>query len=260
MKPKLSVIKIGGNVVDNTPTLHQFLHNLAHYDDPVVLIHGGGKLATQLADKLGIKQTMVEGRRITDEATLDVVTMVYAGLINKKITSKLHSMGRTAVGLSGADGNLIRASKRQHPEIDFGYVGDVQEVNATFLHGIINQNLTPVLCAITHDYQGQLLNTNADTIAQEVAVALSSTYEVSLVYIFEKSGVLMDIQDENSVIAELTNDSYLHYKMEGIIHTGMVPKLDNAFKAIDTGVDNVKIGKAEDINDILHGKKGTKIL
>lgn len=260
MKPKVNVIKIGGNVVDNPDVLQPFLKNCADCKENIVIIHGGGKLATQMADRLGIQQTMIDGRRITDEATLDVVTMVYAGLINKKITTQLHHLGRTALGLSGADGNVITAEKRQHPEIDYGFVGDVKYVNSRFLSNVLNQNLTPVICAITHDQSGQLLNTNADTIAQEVAVALSDSYEVSLIYIFEKSGVLTDVNDEQSVISLLTKESYNQLKSDGSIHSGMIPKLDNAFKAIEMGVNNVKIGKAEDLNDVLHGKKGTKIV
>jgi acetylglutamate kinase len=260
MKEKVNVIKIGGNVVDNADVLSSFLKVCAKYPEKIILTHGGGKLATELAHKLAIEQTIIEGRRVTDEATLDVVTMVYAGLINKKITSKLYSLGRTAIGLSGADGNVISAEKRQHPQIDYGFVGDVKAVNSIFLQNILDTKLTPVLCAITHDEKGQLLNTNADTIAQEVAVALSPIYEVSLIYIFEKSGVLTDVNDELSVISVLTKDYYSTLKENGSIHSGMVPKLDNAFKAIKSGVNNVKIGKAGDINEVLNGKKGTKII
>jgi acetylglutamate kinase len=260
MRPRLNVIKIGGNVVDSPAMLQLFLQNIAKHPTPSVIIHGGGKIATQMAEKMNIPQTMIDGRRITDEATLDIVTMVYAGLLNKKIVSKLHSLGRTAVGLSGADGNVVLAKKRVHPTLDYGYVGDVQSVNGQFLQNIIDQNLTPVLCAITHDSQGQLLNTNADTIAQEVAVALAAYFDVSLIFTFEKRGVLLNVDDEESVIKELTRAAYSKHVELGAIHSGMIPKLDNAFKAIDDGVKSVKIGKAEQLTQILNDEEGTKII
>jgi acetylglutamate kinase len=260
MKQTLNVIKIGGNVIDNPSMLNTFLETVAQIRTPFVIIHGGGKIATQMAIKLDIPQTLIEGRRITDKPTLDIVTMVYAGLINKNIVSKLYSLGKTAVGLSGADGNVVLASKRVHPTLDYGYVGDVEKVNAQFLLLIIEEQMSPVLCAITHDANGQLLNTNADTIAQEVAVALAEHYEVSLIYTFEKRGVLLDVNNEESVIKILTKSEYTNFVNQGAIHSGMIPKLDNAFKAIDAGVSNVKIGKAEQLIEILNDEEGTKII
>ncbi|HMP31535.1 MAG TPA: acetylglutamate kinase, partial [Saprospiraceae bacterium] len=256
----LHIVKIGGNIVDDALTLLNFLKELSEFSGQIILVHGGGKKATQLAEQIGIKQQMIDGRRVTDRDTLDIVTMVYAGLINKNIVSKLCSLGKKALGLSGADGNLIVSHKRRHPSIDYGFVGDVDHVNSQLLHDLINLGLTPVFCAITHDTNGQLLNTNADTIAQEIAVSLSGFYDISLVYIFEKNGVLKDVNDEASLISILTKKDYTQFVAEGAIHSGMIPKLDNAFKAIDCGVDNVKIGKAQHLTEILHGKQGTKII
>lgn len=260
MKSALQVIKIGGNVIDNEHLLSKFLDDISTHTEKTILVHGGGKLATQLADQLEIKQTMIEGRRITDKKTLDVVTMVYAGLINKNLVAKLQSLGKNSIGLSGADGNVVLAKKRKHPSIDFGFVGDVYSINDMFLQNLLSSSITPVLCAITHNMEGQLLNTNADTIAQEIAVSLSKSYDVTLIYMFEKAGVLRNVDDEDTVIPTLSHSSYALYKSEGVIHTGMIPKLDNAFKAIADGVKSVKIGKPEQLIDIINGKKGTTIL
>jgi acetylglutamate kinase len=260
MKEALQVIKIGGNVIDNEVLLSKFLVDISSHEGKKIIVHGGGKLATHLANKLDIKQTMIEGRRVTDKETLDIVTMVYAGLINKSIVAQLQSLGSNSIGMSGADGNVIVATKRQHPSIDYGFVGDVVSVNGEFIDYLLRNDMTPVFCAITHDTKGQLLNTNADTIAQEIAVALSEFYYVSLVYIFEKAGVLRDVDNEDSVIPTLSVKEYMECKANGLIHSGMIPKLDNAFKAIKLGVNNVKIGKSEDLKAILNEQKGTKIL
>lgn len=260
MKTPLHIIKIGGNVIDDEVILQKLLKDVSDISDRVIIIHGGGKRATRLAEQLGIPQKMMDGRRLTDQPTLDIATMVYAGLINKNLVSKLCSFGKVAIGLTGADGNLILSHKRQHPSVDYGFVGDIDEVNSPLLVHLLQYGLTPVMCAITHDKRGQLLNTNADTIAQEVAVAMSFLYDVSLIYLFDKAGVLTDIHDENSCIPILTQSQYRNDVQNGVIHSGMIPKIDNAFKAIEAGVSNVRIGKAEFLTDILHDKKGTKII
>jgi acetylglutamate kinase len=246
---RLRVVKIGGNVIDSPEDLRALLQRFASMEGPKVLVHGGGKLATELSGRLGITPKMVDGRRITSEQDLEVVTMVYAGLINKRVTALLQSMGCNALGLSGADGNIILAQRRPVKEVDFGLVGDVEQVNGPFLSGLVEQCISPVLCAITHDGAGQLLNTNADTIASEVAVALSPWFEVEIIYCFEKKGVLRDVADETSVIAKLAPERYLELKAEGAIHSGMLPKLDNCFAAISRGVSSVLITDGETLCD-----------
>jgi acetylglutamate kinase len=257
---KLIVIKIGGNIIDDEAKLSSFLKNFAAIDVKKVLVHGGGKLATKLAEQMQIPQQMIEGRRITDAETLKIVTMVYAGYINKNIVAQLQSQGCNAIGLSGADGNAVQAHKRKHATIDYGYAGDIDEVNTSLLDSLLRQNLSPVIAPITHDKKGQLLNTNADTIAQEIAKALSSSFEVQLIYSFEKSGVLLDATDDNSVIAEINPGSYKELKQKNLVFAGMIPKLDNAFAALDHGVKKVIIGKAENINQLIKGEKGTSII
>lgn len=256
---KLIVIKIGGNIIDDESKLSSFLKAFAAVNEKKILIHGGGKLATRLADKLGIEQQMINGRRITDAETLKMVTMVYAGYINKNIVAQLQAAGCNAIGISGADGNAVLAHKRMNAETDFGFVGDVDAVQTDFLHTLIDKNFCPALAPITHDGKGQLLNTNADTIAQEIAKAMSDKYEVSLVFSFEKAGVLLDTDNENSVIPVLHPDYYLQLKNEGKIFAGMIPKLDNAFAAIEKGVKKVIIGKAENLSELISGKSGTSI-
>lgn len=259
LKERLYVIKIGGNIIDDAQRLSTFLAGYASVSGKKILIHGGGKLATQLAASLQIPQQMVDGRRITDAETLRVVTMVYAGYINKNIVASLQQLGSNAIGLCGADANLIRAQKRVHETIDFGFVGDVQQVNDAFLQTLLQQDISVVIAPITHNGEGQLLNTNADTIAQEIATAMARHYQVSLIYSFEKTGVLLDVNDESSVIPQLTPSLYQQYRKEEKIFAGMIPKLDNAFRAIASGVYNVTIGKAEELEKLVGGQTGTTL-
>ena len=256
---RLFVIKIGGNIVDHESKLSQFLSDLSSIDDHIILIHGGGKIATALADKMGVEQTMVNGRRITDASTLEIVTMVYAGLINKTIVAQLQAQGCNAIGLSGADGNTILSHKRSVGLLDYGYVGDVDLINTSVISALLNAHLVPVFSAITHDGKGQLLNTNADTVAQEIATAMSKAFATTLIYCFEKDGVLLDIDDESSVIPHLSSDYYQELKAESKIFAGMIPKLDNAFSAVAKGIDGVIIGKAEKIKELTSGRTGTLI-
>jgi len=256
---KLYVIKIGGNIVDNPALLTNFLAAFSTIEGQAILVHGGGKLATSLAAKLGLEQTMVEGRRITDGETLKIVTMVYAGYINKNIIAQLQAMHVNAIGLSGVDGNLIKAHKRINSNIDFGFVGDIDEVNTGFIHQQLLNNTRLVIAPITHDGAGQLLNTNADTIAQTIATAMSNTYKVHLVYGFEKEGVLRDVTNEDSVISSINNLTYSQFKKENVIFEGMIPKIDNAFLALHGGVQSVIIGKAEKLIELINGTAGTTI-
>ncbi|MBB5635395.1 acetylglutamate kinase [Pedobacter cryoconitis] len=259
---QLTVIKIGGNVIDNSEKLHQFLVDFTALQGDKILIHGGGKIATELGTSLGIEPKLVDGRRITDIETLRVVTMVYGGLINKNMVAQLQARGCNAIGLSGADGNVIRAVKRPVKEIDFGFVGDLDEnsVSVTTLDSLLKSQLVPVLCAITHDGESQLLNTNADTIASAVAVAMSSVYETRLVYCFEKKGVLKDVEDENSLVTEIKREDFERLQTEGIVSGGMIPKLHNAFEAIRQGVKAVYIGKADELPQIDTLGFGTRLI
>lgn len=257
---KLYVIKIGGNIVDDEEKLAAFLKTFAAINGKKILVHGGGKIAAKLASQLGIPQQMVEGRRITDAETLKVVTMVYAGLINKNIVAQLQAKNCNAVGLSGADGNAVLAHKRAVKDLDYGFAGDVDEVNAPFLQNLLQQDISLVLSPITHDNQGKLLNTNADTIAQEVAKAMANFYEITLVYSFEKSGVLLHADDDASVIPFINADKYKSLKKEGLVFAGMIPKLDNAFSALQSGVKKVAIGKAENLDLLIDSKSGTSIV
>lgn len=257
---KLYVVKIGGNIIDDAEKLKRFLNIFASIQAPKILVHGGGKLATGLAADLGIQQQLIEGRRITDAETLKVVTMVYAGYINKTIVAQLQAFGCNANGFSGADGNLLLAHKRQHATIDYGFVGDVDAVNEKYLKTLLSKNVTPVICPITHDGKGQLLNTNADTIAQEIAKALSIDYDVQLIYSFEKRGVLLNADDESTVIKSINPTYYQHLKSEGIIYAGMLPKLDNAFAALQSGVGKVIIGRAEQLQQLIDNTEGTTIV
>lgn len=242
---KLSLIKVGGKVVENPETLAKLLNDFKQIAGYKILVHGGGKLATELSQKMGIETKMVEGRRITDRETLEVVTMVYAGLVNKNIVAQLQALHINAMGLCGADFNLIRSNKRPVKDIDYGFVGDVQEVQGDVLADLINQNIVPVVAPITHDRQGQLLNTNADTVANELAKAMASHFDVHLYYCFEKPGVLMNPDDDNSLIREIKRKEFEQYKEEGIIQGGMIPKLDNAFNALACGVKEVIITQAD---------------
>ena len=244
----LTIIKVGGKIVEEPESLKKLLKDFSSIAGYKILVHGGGRLATQIAEQLGIENQMVDGRRITDEKTLKVVTMVYAGLVNKNIVAQLQALGVDAVGLTGADMDLIVSVKRPVKEIDYGMVGDVKEVNAQALTNLLNQNFVPVLASITHDGAGLLLNTNADTIAGEVAKALAFNFNVRLVFCFEKRGVLLDEEDENSVISSINREEFEQYKENGVVKGGMIPKLENAFKAISAGVKEVIITRASDIN------------
>jgi acetylglutamate kinase len=257
---KLYIIKIGGNIIDDETKFRSFLQAFAAIEEKKILVHGGGKLATRMAEKMGLEQQMVDGRRITDAETLKIVTMVYAGYINKNIVAQLQASNCNAIGLSGSDGNAILAHKRGHPVMDYGFVGDVDEVNSSLLLSLLEKNITPVLAPITHNGRGQLLNTNADTIAQEVAKAMSKDYEVELIYSFEKAGVLLDVNDESTLINSLNRASYQDFKDNGKIFSGMIPKLDNAFAALSSGVKRVIIGKAENLNKLIEGSSGTSII
>ena len=261
---KLTVVKIGGNIVDHPEKLDTFLEKFAQLDRPKVLVHGGGKIATQVSKALGIEAQMIDGRRVTDAETVKVVTMVYAGLVNKSVVSKLQAFNQNAIGFSGADANVIRAHKRIVKEgaVDYGFVGDVDAVDAEFLKTVIEAGKLPVMAPITHDGAGQLLNTNADTIASETAVALSAFFDVTLLYAFELPGVLTDIDDKSSVINEINPDYYKELLNDGIIAQGMIPKMDNCYNAIGKGVKQVLIGDALDL-DILFAENrttGTKLI
>ncbi|MGI9531210.1 acetylglutamate kinase [Lutimonas sp.] len=245
MKQKLSIVKIGGNVINKSKELDKFLHDFATLDSLKILVHGGGRKATEVADAMGLEAKMIGGRRITDLANLDIVTMVYAGLLNKNIVAKLQSMECNSLGLSGADANVIRAHKRIVKEIDYGFAGDIDAVNTSAISLLLDGGITPVFSAITHDKKGQLLNTNADTIAAELAKGLSDQYEVELIYCFEKNGVLRDVNDDNSVIEEINSSVYDTLKKKGIINEGMLPKLENCFDSLQNGVHRVILGPPE---------------
>ncbi len=260
MSEKLFVIKIGGNIIDDEQKLFSFLEGFSSIKEKKILIHGGGKLATQLAEKLNIPQQLIDGRRITDAETLKIITMVYAGYINKNIVAQLQSENCDAIGLCGADGNLMQAHKRQHPTIDYGFVGDIDNIHHDFLEQLLSLKLVPVISPVSHDTKGQLLNTNADTIAQETAKSLSNKYDVTLIYCFEKNAVLLNSDDEGSVVSEINFSSYKDLKEKKIIHSGMIPKLDNAFAAINSGVKKVIIGNAKNIHDLVTGSSGTTVL
>jgi len=260
MKP-LYVIKIGGNVIDNSENLHYFLNDFASLDGYKILIHGGGKIATDLSHTLGIEPKMVDGRRITDIETLRVVTMVYAGLINKNIVAQLQRYSCNAIGLTGADANLIRATRRPVKDIDYGFVGDLNpnSVDSQKLAALLATGVVPVFSAITHDGEGQLLNTNADTIASSIAVSMSELYKTSLVYCFEKKGVLRDVNSDDSVIREISSSEFEGLKADNVIAGGMLPKLENAFKAINSGVSEVYIGKSDELPYLNEQLFGTRL-
>ena len=245
---KIKILKIGGNVIDNPILLNKFLQDFIAIKESKILIHGGGKIATDFANKLNNPQTLIEGRRITDSETLDVMVMVYSGLINKNVVSKLQAFNCNAIGLCGADGNLVKSKKRIHESIDFGQVGDVEEVDVIQFQKIIEQGFVPIISSITHDGNGNLLNTNADTMASKIAIAMTSLCEVELIYCFEKNGVLLNVNDENSILESINQNEYKRIKDEKIIFEGMIPKLDNAFEALEKGVQNVKICNAQNFN------------
>ncbi|MCR4619764.1 MAG: acetylglutamate kinase [Paludibacteraceae bacterium] len=244
---KCTIIKVGGKIVEEEETLTALLAEFGKVDGNKVLTHGGGRSATKIAAQLGIETKMVDGRRITDAAMLDVVTMVYGGLVNKKIVARLQSMGMNAIGLTGADLSYMLSDKRPVKTVDYGFVGDVKRVDASALGRLIDAGAIPVLAPLTHDGKGNLLNTNADTIAGEAAKALATMYEVTLTYCFEKKGVMRDQEDENSVIPVITPALYEELKSDGIIVDGMIPKIDNAFAALAAGVKQVRITRADDL-------------
>ena len=257
---KLFVIKVGGNIIDDEVKLSLFLQSFTKVAGNKILVHGGGTLATKMAQAMGVQQQMIDGRRITDAETLKIVTMVYAGYINKNIVAQLQYFHCNAIGLSGADGNIIEAHKREAVPVDYGFVGNVDFVNIDLLQLLLQNKNALVIAPITHNGKGQLLNTNADTIAQEIAKAMSKLYEVHLIYSFEKSGVLLDVNDETSVINRLNPTSYNQLKAEAKIFAGMIPKIDNTFVALKGGVHKVIIGKAEELQQLITGTKGTTIV
>ena len=253
----LIVVKIGGNVIDDPASLTRFLTAFAGLKGPKILVHGGGKIATQVADKLGIQTTMIDGRRITDQPMLDVVTMVYGGLVNKQIVAKLQALDVNAIGLTGADASTVLAKKRPVKDIDYGMVGDIEEIDSGQIQFFLRQDLTPVFAPITYTEAGDLLNTNADTMASAIAVDMAIHDGVTLVYCFEKKGVLSDPNDDNSVIRELTPALYAEHKAAGTINKGMIPKLDNAFRALEKGVSQVIICHADELAAALRQEAGT---
>lgn len=247
-KQKLFIIKIGGNVLDKQEALNKFLDDFASINHSKILIHGGGKIATKLGEQLGIESRYVNGRRITDEATLDLVTMVYGGLVNKQLVAKLQDKGCNAIGLTGADGNAIKAIKRPVKDIDYGFVGDIksEDVKVSLIDTLLKEETVPVFAPLTHT-KGVMLNTNADTIASALAVALSSEYDVRLIYCFEKKGVLMDVNNDDSVITHLPERRYQELLTQHVLADGILPKLENAFASIHQGVREVLIGDANDL-------------
>lgn len=266
---KLYVIKIGGNVVDDATSLNLFLQKFSAIDAGKILVHGGGKIATSIGRKLGIEPNYINGRRITDEATIDLVTMVYGGLINKKLVAALQSIHCNAIGLTGADANIIPAARRPVTDVDYGFVGDVVSSQPAGSGGLavdslqlfLDNKLVPVVAPLTHDGRGQILNTNADTIASALAVALSKQYQVRLIYCFEKKGVLENVDDESSVIKLINKEKYKQLLQDKKLADGILPKMENAFAAINSGVKEVLIGNASDLlQNVTTETKGTLIV
>lgn len=253
---KLTIIKVGGKIVEEAATLHTLLHDFAAIKGNKLLVHGGGRSATRLAEQLGIPVRMVEGRRITDADMLRVVTMVYGGLVNKNIVAGLQALGIDALGMTGADMDILRSAKRPAGAVDYGFVGDVKAARGETLARLIHDGIVPVLAPLTHDGSGQLLNTNADTIAGETAKALAPFFDVTLIYCFEKKGVLRDENDDDSVIPQIDKAAFARLKADGTVQGGMIPKLENAFHAIDAGVKEVVITRA----DALASDNGTRIV
>ncbi len=256
MKEKITIIKVGGKIVEEEATLAALLDRFAAIEGRKVLIHGGGRSATRIAERLGIESRMVDGRRITDEATLQVVTMVYGGLVNKNIVAGLQARGVNALGLTGADCNIIKAHKRPAGKVDYGFVGDVERADGDMLSRLIEQEITPIIAPLTHDGKGTILNTNADTMAAETAKALAGLYDVTLIYCFELPGVMRNPDDDSSIIPSITAESYRTLLDEGVISGGMIPKMENAFNAIGNGVSKVIITRA----DAIDGTEGTHII
>lgn len=246
---KLFIIKIGGNIIDDNSALNSFLLDLSKISAKKILVHGGGKIASRIGEQLGITAHYHNGRRITDDKTIDLVTMVYGGLVNKQIVAKLQALHVNAIGLTGADGNVIAANKRPVKEVDYGWVGDIapNAINHDFIANTLTQNLLPVFAPLTHDGYGHMLNTNADTIASALAIALSAQYYTRLIYCFEKKGILLDVDDNHSVITQMNKTLYADLMQQNRLFAGILPKLDNAFAAIDNGVHEVLIGDAKDL-------------
>ncbi len=259
---ELFIIKVGGNVIDDEKDMDLFLEKFSKIPFPKILVHGGGKIATEVSERLGIEAKMVDGKRITDKDTLKIVTMVYAGLVNKTIVGKLNRLGNSSLGICGADLNLIPARKRTGTAIDYGYVGDIitSEIPVERWAGMLDKDICPVVAPITAASNGGLLNTNADTIASALAQALCKTFKVTLIYCFEKDGVLQNPKDENSVIPVITPESYMLLKSSGVISKGMIPKLDNSWEAIRNGVYKVIIGNANKINELINSNLGTRLV
>lgn len=255
MKEKLTVVKVGGGVVEEESSLCRLLADFSAIEGHKVLVHGGGRSATKVAAMLGVESRMVNGRRITDADMLNVVTMVYGGQVNKNIVARLQACGVNALGLTGADMNVIRSHKRPVKDVDYGFVGDVDAVDGGLLADLIRKGVVPVMAPLTHDGKGQILNTNADTIAGETAKALAPYFDVTLIFSFEKKGVLRNADDEDSVIAHIDEEGFRRYVEEGVIQGGMIPKLENAFDALHTGVSKVIITQATAID----GRSGTVI-
>lgn len=245
MKDELNIVKVGGKLIEDETALDNVLGAFASMKSPKLLVHGGGNKASELESRLGLKPRMVGGRRITSLESLDVVVMVYAGLLNKNLVASLQGRGCIAIGMSGADGDLVRARKRPVSDLDYGYAGDVTGINLLTLQQLLEAGLSPVVCALSHNGKGQLLNTNADTIATEIAIAASNRYKTQLHYCFDLPGVLEDPNDPGSVIQELNLNTYKSLREEGVISGGMLPKLDNCFRALEYGVSNIRIGGSQ---------------
>lgn len=246
---RITVVKIGGNVIDNPAALKRFLKEFAALEGPRILVHGGGKLATRLAERLELKVQMIDGRRITDKGTLDVVTMVYAGLINKQVVAGLQAEGCNAIGLSGADGNAVTARRRAPQPIDYGFVGDIERVDAALLRRLLEGGMVPVFSAIMHDGKGTLLNCNADSVASAVALGAAEIAPTDLVFCFEKTGVLRNPDDETSLIRQITDATYPQLKADGVVSKGMIPKIENALKAVAKGVRSVTIKHSDNLRN-----------
>ena len=255
MKEHLTIIKVGGKIVENSESLNSLLKDFAAVEGKKLLVHGGGRSATQMAARLGVETKMVDGRRITDEAMLEVVTMVYGGLVNKRIVAGLQALGIDAVGLTGADMNIVLSDKRNVSAVDYGWVGDVKRVNAEAVATLIESGCCPVVAPLTHDGCGHMLNTNADTMAGEMAIAMAAHYDVTLMFCFEKPGVLADENDDSSLIPTITPAVLDDLKRRGVVSGGMIPKLDNAIACVSAGVESVVITQADRIADPYAGTK-----
>lgn len=257
---QLTIVKIGGNSIDDSAALQTFLRDFSAIEGDKILVHGGGKIATQMSERLGIPTTMINGRRVTDAATLEVVTMVYGGLVNKTIVAQLQARDCNAIGMTGTDANILTARQRPAEPTDYGFVGDVETVNTNALLALLAAGMMPVVAPLTHDCEGTLLNTNADTMASAIAVALTPHRDVRLIYCFEKRGVLADVNDETSALPQLSRSEYDDLKQRGVVAQGMLPKLDNAFAALEAGVPTVVVGHAQDILLIIAREKCGTVL